>query len=121
MIRAKVKSPVIKAKLDTTVIKAKLDTTIVRLMDLGITNASVGNIAVIRTVDACGTPTEWEAVDPMTILGVSGIVVDGDGNAVTDVSFDQESKIVTFTKGNLYTTQQDVDTTIAAALECGTF
>ena len=112
MIRAKVKSPVIKAKLDTT---------IVRLMDLGITNASVGNIAVIRTVDACGTPTEWEAVDPMTILGVSGIVVDGDGNAVTDVSFDQESKIVTFTKGNLYTTQLDVDTTIAAALECGTF
>ncbi len=112
MIHAKVLSPTIKAKTDTT---------IVRFFDLGITRASVGNIAVIKAVDAYGQPTEWEAADPATILGVGGIAVVGDGNAVTDVVVDPDTNVATFYKSASFSTQDDIDSTVLAALECGTF
>ncbi len=121
MIRAKVLSPVITAKIKAPTIRAKPDTTIVRLIDLGMSDAAVGNIAVITAVDEFGRPTQWEAADPATILGVGGIAVVGDGNAVTDVVVDPDTTVATFYKSASFSTQDDIDSTVLAALECGTF
>ena len=121
MIRAKVLSPVITAKIKTPMIRAKTDTTIVRLIDLGMSDAAVGNIAVITAVDEFGRPTQWEAVDPAEVAGLSDIVIEGDGNALTDALYDPEIRVLTFERGATFLTQEQVNRAIADALAYGVF
>lgn len=121
MIRAKVLSPVITAKIKSPTIRAKVDTTIVRLIDLGMSGATVGNIAIITAVDEFGRPTGWAAVDPVDVAGLGELIVEGDGNALTDVLYDHDTRMMTFEKGATFFTQEQVNGAIADALAYGVF
>lgn len=121
MIRAKILSPVITAKIKAPTIRAKTDTTIVRLIDLGMSDATVGNIAVIAAVDEFGRPTQWEAVDPTEVAGLSDIVIEGDGNALTNALYDPDVRVLTFERGATFFTQEQVNQAIADALAYGVF
>lgn len=121
MIRAKVLSPVITARVNSPVIQAKTDTTIVRLIDLGMSGASVGYIAVIKAVDEYGRPTEWEAVDLTEASCIRELVVNGGGNALTSVLYDTGARTMTFEKGETFLTQEQMNDAIADALAYGVF
>lgn len=58
--------------------------------------------------------SQFVQINPDT--GATKFTVTGDGNAITNVSYDEASRTLTLTKGATYTTGTDVDNKISAAV-----
>ena len=58
--------------------------------------------------------SQWLQINPDT--GITNVEVVGDGNAVTAASYDEETRKLTLTLGATYTTSDDVENAISAAI-----
>lgn len=54
---------------------------------LGMTGATVGQVPVVKTVDASGVPTEWEAVELPSGAYIVNLTMDNSGNITADKTF----------------------------------